>query len=332
MLISKSSSRNEIVKNYTFIAVLILLIVGLIFLFKNSEQSLRSKTSKAYNYSFATLVDGLERTTIVHVPPNYDGVAVLVLHGGGESAQSIMLETGWADKSDQEGFLAVFPEGTSPDSFKLSGARENQQTWGDGSGRFHHKEQNIDDVAFINMVIDTLLSQFGANEQRIFVTGFSNGASMTFRLGVELSGRIAAIAPVAGALWAKDPILRQPVSLLYMSGTKDQKPQGGEVMFGTKRLEINPPAQNPVLAWVEMLDCPLRVKSVPYEDGVTGTAYGPCRQESRVVSYTIEELGHVWPGGKTFFELSLENTVSTLNATDVIWEFFNNTQNDFIAR
>jgi hypothetical protein len=38
---------------------------------------------------------------------------------------------------------------------------------------------------------------------RIYVTGFSNGAAMTFRVGAELSDRVAATAPVANSLLVK---------------------------------------------------------------------------------------------------------------------------------
>jgi polyhydroxybutyrate depolymerase len=45
---------------------------------------------------------------------------------------------------------------------------------------------------------------------------------------LELSDRIAAIAPVSGALWIAEPKIARPVSLLYITGTADPiNPMGG---------------------------------------------------------------------------------------------------------
>jgi polyhydroxybutyrate depolymerase len=63
-------------------------------------------------------VDGVERRALVHVPPAYDGKAalpvVLMFHGNGGTAESVVKETGWVAKSDAAGFIVVFPEGTRP--------------------------------------------------------------------------------------------------------------------------------------------------------------------------------------------------------------------------
>ena len=59
-------------------------------------------------------------------------------------------------------------------------------------------EENTNDVAFIAALIDHLIKKFNADPKRVYATGMSNGAMMSYRLGCELSGKIAAIAPVAG--------------------------------------------------------------------------------------------------------------------------------------
>lgn len=69
-------------------------------------------------------VGDLNRRYIVHVPHAFDGKTslpvVIMFHGGGGTARGAMRETGWAQKADKEGFLAVFPEATSPDPTKPS--------------------------------------------------------------------------------------------------------------------------------------------------------------------------------------------------------------------
>ena len=82
---------------------------------------------------------GLDRHYVIHIPPGYHAnkkwPVVIMFHGGGGTAKGAMWETGWAEKADQEGFLAVFPEGTPPDPSRPGRFLGNPQTWNDGSTR-----------------------------------------------------------------------------------------------------------------------------------------------------------------------------------------------------
>ena len=53
-------------------------------------------------------------------------------------------------------------------------------------------------TGFISALIDSLTADLNIDTTRVYATGMSNGAFMTYTLGCELSDRIAAIAPVAG--------------------------------------------------------------------------------------------------------------------------------------
>jgi len=55
-----------------------------------------------------------------------------------------------------------------------------------------------DDIGFIEDLLDELEANYRVDSSRVYVTGFSNGAFMTQRLGCELSDRLAAIAPISG--------------------------------------------------------------------------------------------------------------------------------------
>ena len=87
-------------------------------------------------------VGELRREYLVHVPPSYDGFltpAVLMFHGSGGSLDEIARATGWIAKSDEEGFLAVFPNGFPND--------EGMRVWNDGRLESDGRER-VDDVAF----------------------------------------------------------------------------------------------------------------------------------------------------------------------------------------
>lgn len=253
-----------------------------------------------------------------------------MLHGGGGTARSAMWETGWTVKADKEGFLVVFPNALARDPSRQSHFSSNPQLWNDGSDRFYPGQKAPDDVGFIAAMLDDLAARFALDRRRIFLTGFSNGASMSFRVGVELSDRIAAVAPVAGALWFDPPKLRHPISLCYITGTADPLNliEGGEPKLATGasdsvRSKPKPPVRESILKWTDALGCARTPMSVSELDGVRTETYGSCGNGAEVVYITVEGLGHTWAGGRSLLPQSMVGMVSDrIHATDVIWDFF----------
>lgn len=290
------------------------------------------KTVRPGNYLLNIKVGTLERHYVVHVPQRYDGKAptpVLVMfHGGGGTARGVMKETAWSAKADRENFIAVFPEGTRPNPSRRARFIGNPQTWNDGSKRptLWAVRREIDDVSFVGALIDDLIIRFNVDERRIYASGFSNGASLAFRLGHELSERFAAIAPVAGSDWIEEQsAISQPISLIYITGTEDplNPLSGGKIMVGSKSYGEKPPVREMIQKWAKMMGCPLEARIIYDKNGVRGIAYGPGDDDSEVVLYTIEEMGHTWPGGTSLLpESMVGKTSNRLNGCDVIWAFF----------
>lgn len=281
-------------------------------------------------HSFAVTVEGIERHYLLHVPPVYDPAkkwpVVFMFHGGGGTAKDAIWDTGWAAKADTEGFLAVFPEGTPPDASRPARFRDNPQTWNDGSNRstVDAVARDVADVEFFSAVLANVKGRFKLDEHRIYATGFSNGASMVFRLARELSRTIAAVAPVAGSDWLSNKRPERAIPILYITGTADplNPINGGEIRIGRKGFGEKPSTQTIVSRWVTLHGCPEAPRVVYDKDGAKGIAYGV---SGGVVLYTIEGHGHYWPGGKSALPESLagKNT-ARISATDVIWEFFRN--------
>jgi len=283
------------------------------------------------DHTLELTLNGLKRHYVVHVPAAYDGKdpvpVVIMFHGGGGKARGAMQETNWSAKADKENFLAVYPEGVPRDPARRGSFVANPQSWNDGSARtiLAAAQQNIDDVGFVSAMLDDLNSKFRIDPHRLYATGFSNGASMTFRAGRELSARLAAIAPVAGSDWLDQPAPAQPLSLLYVTGTADplNPLEGGDITLGGKPAGKKPPVREFIRKWVQMLGCVPEPKTIHDRDGVKGLVYTSCHKNTEVTFYTIAGMGHFWPGGMSHLpEHVIGKSSDKINATDVIWEFF----------
>jgi polyhydroxybutyrate depolymerase len=183
----------------------------------------------------------------------------------------------------------------------------------------------VDDVGFVNALLDDLEARFKVDQQRIYVTGLSNGASMAFRVGRELSERIAALAPVAGSDWLEESRVSEPVSLLYITGDADplNPIEGGEFGVGPVEGGVKPAVAEYIARWVDMLGCSREPEIDTGSEGVRREAYRPCEGQEEVVFITVEGMGHVWPGGRGLLpESVVRPDTDKLNATEVIWEFF----------
>src|SRR3990170_1393347 len=136
---------------------------------------------------------GLERTYLLHVPWGFPqgrpAGLVFILHGGGVTGRNMEQMTRFSELADREGFIAVYPDA-------------DERNWNDGrdTPNIRAQQENVDDVGFIGALIALLTREFGIDPRRVHSTGISNGAFMSQRLAVELSDRIAAIAPVVGGM------------------------------------------------------------------------------------------------------------------------------------
>ena len=290
--------------------------------------------------SFSLKVGELDRDYWIHLPKGYDPKAgpvpvVLMLHGAGGSAEGTLKRYGWAQKSDQEDFIAVFPEAEKvfpnlPASFAM-----NPRVWNDGSGRAAQGKRNVDDVGYIRAVIGDVVAKWHVDERRIYVTGFSSGASMTHRLGVELADKVAAVAPVSGHLFLKDVTPSQLVSYLLIAGTADplNPIDGGPGVspWGGKPAP-KPAMKEGVERWRRFIGASDQAQVVKDQDGVRIIRYAPDATTQpkadgdaglEAIYCTVEGMGHSWPGCiEALPESIVGKTSNKISATDMAWDFF----------
>lgn len=285
------------------------------------------------NQAGSIVAGGLKRTYLIHLPA--PGIRrsmplLIVLHGGGGNGKSMVKLTngGFDQLSDKKGFIVVYPDGIG-------------KHWNDGRNEaetgYETHEKNTDDVGFISALIDDLIKKYNADPKRVYVTGMSNGAIMSYRLGCELSGKIAAIAPVAGNIpvnLIKNCNPSDPVAVLAINSDSDPLVpfNGGDVTgpFGKKKLGKVLSVHESVMFWVKNNGCssnPL-VTDEPDNDPDDGTRvqrqqFMNGRNNCEVILYIIKGGGHTWPGGYQYLgKWIIGRTCRDMNATEVIWEFF----------
>jgi polyhydroxybutyrate depolymerase len=262
-------------------------------------------------------VDGVERAYRVHVPARLTRPAplVVVLHGGGGNGSQVEQQTGFTTTADREGFVVAYPDGSG---------RTRLRTWNAGTCCAYARDQRVDDVSFTRAMLDAVATEFPVDPARIHVTGFSNGAMMAYRLGCELTDRIAAIAPVSGALNTEPCTPSRPLSVLHIHGTADQHVPitGGPPL---RDVPGTPPWQNTSLAyamdfWAQHDGCPAPATKTS-QGSVTTTALGPCASGTEVVQVVVDSGGHAWPGGTNSRDAA-DDPPPAPDANAVIWAFF----------
>ncbi len=277
-------------------------------------------TAKPGDYKQFLMSDGRARSYVVHVPPAPAAgkplPLVIVLHGGGGNADNAIRMTGFSEKADKEGFIAVYPNGTG----KL---KNRLLTWNAGHCCGYAFEEKIDDVGFIRTLIEKLQSQFNVDPKRIYATGMSNGAMMTYRLGCELSDKIAAIAPVAGTLGTESCRPESPVSVIIFQGTADEHVlyEGGKPRKGFGKPErVDKSVSYAVSLWARNNGCS-PVPQRQEKGNIVQETYTGCREGKEVILHTIKGGGHAWPGGEKG-RLQADEPTQEISATELIWDFF----------
>jgi polyhydroxybutyrate depolymerase len=330
MMARLAVNKTKAVCSIFLVLVLLLSLASSSCAFRSGRNTGQGADSNLTNndYSSSILSGGLERTYIVHVGAGYDKnrptPLLIVLHGGGGDGQGMIKLTGFNDVADENNFIVVYPDGF-------------EKHWNDGRAvqSYSAQTQNIDDVAFISALIDHLSGEYNIDAKRVYVTGMSNGAFMSNRLGCKLSNKIAAIAPVAGNMPANiAPVCApaRPVSALIINGTEDPLVpwSGGYAHIGQVKLGEVLSVEETVKFWVDNAKCssPPLIAQLPDKDPSDGTnvtteTYKGCADSAEVILYKVEGGGHTWPGGPQYLpRLIIGSTSRDFNASEVIWQFF----------
>jgi polyhydroxybutyrate depolymerase len=198
---------------------------------------------------------------------------VLAFHGFRGSPEDLRGGTGLSQLAQRERFVAVYPAG-----------HQGVELLGTTGRGWDLRPDQTRDRDFVVALLDRLEQERCVDRHRVFATGMSNGGFFSSLLGCQLPDRLAAVAPVAGALALKGCPSTRPVPIMLMYGSRDP---------------VVPPdmVSGAVTWWADHNGC----RSSASSDGCT--RWSGCAAEVVACEGT---QGHMWP----------------FDATDRIWRFF----------
>lgn len=265
-------------------------------------------------------VGGRTRSAVVHVPPGYTGSEpvplVLLLHGGGGNGLQAARAYRMDPVADRENFIVAYPNGTSRMGDML--------TWNAANCCGYAQDQGVDDVAFIRALVEELERRYTIDPRRIYATGMSNGGMMAYRLACRLSDKLAAIAPVAGALNEASCAPGGPVPTIIFHGADDQHVlyDGG---YGPRQFEprYDFPVSHAVSFFVAHNNCsPAPVAETSPSGAIRKETYAGGTGGAEVIVYTVVGGGHSWPGGVPPTRPGADAPTQEISASELMWEFF----------
>lgn len=269
---------------------------------------------------------GLERSYLLKLPHGLDRgqptPIVFVFHGGGGDGRSMLRLTRFDAIAERERFVAVFPDGY-------------ERNWNDGRARSVSKAhaENIDDVGFVDAMIEAIAAEQAIDRRRMYATGMSNGAIFSHFLAAQRADRIAAIAPVVGGIgvpFAARFAPSAPVGVVIFQGTDDPlTPYAGGGIANGRRGEIIG-TEEAARRWARVAGCSgsPHTESLPDldpQDGCTAEriSWSGCQSGTAVVLYRLRGAGHTWPGGPQYLlRRMIGDVCRDLDASRTIWEFF----------
>ena len=239
---------------------------------------------------------GHDRQYKVHVPPGYDKAhpapLLFCIHGLAQNAPMFCTDTGvaWNTKSDQEGFVLVMPNGY-------------MNSWNAGTCCGQAVTDKLDDVALIRAIFTEVGKHVNVDLGRVYSTGLSNGAYLSYRLACEASDIFVAVAPNAGAIGTaaigggtttmSDIAACTPthkVSVLDIHGTSDPL-----IPYSTQAPTLAIMASN---NGCSMTTTPATIP--PSGGDTTCVTYQGCACSNvEVTACSIQGGGHCWFGSRT---------------------------------
>lgn len=290
---------------------------------------LAAPASKAQWVDKAMINGGVERQYRVYVPQGYDpdqAVPLVVgLHGLYGSMNDFEV-TGITAIADTAGFLVVAPQALDYNS--LAGLLPGVWNAGiileiPGLGEMALNE-DVDDVGFLNAMIDTIKADYLVQEDRVYMAGISLGGFMTQRMSCAAPERMAAVASIMGTYSLALPPCNpdKVLPMAHFHGTQDQVVTwDGAFIYGNAIIPVGYSVDELISSKVDLH----QANTVPLYEQWPNTnndsfwvehyVYTDGNQLSKVELFKLNGGDHFW--------YNSQNTDGEIDLATELWKFFN---------
>ena len=309
---------------------------------------------------------GIPRRFDYFIPSGFNGrrlPVMVVIHGSGYSSGMQLAEGDFVRIAEEEGFIVigfnavVLHNDECPYATMVRENVHGTEEWISSEG-FNFDEidvetvnvrpvalgfeaiatQGINDVAYINALVDLFIESGFGDDNRVFAAGISHGAYMATRLGVEHPERFIGIGSVAGGIsqnWRNAITSEHPGRWVFIHGDRDWIVPPGAVVEGNldawwdfTYFRFGNDIILSAIDWVlrqhgiepeQTGFSELEVQDVPetYPTSIERSEFN----DGRAVLYWVINGGHTWPGGTQYMESWVVGPVSMhAQATNLIWD------------
>jgi polyhydroxybutyrate depolymerase len=231
----------------------------------------------------------IERPYDVDVPASLDkskpAPLIVLLHGYGANGFVQDAYFGFNALADAKGVFVAHPDGLVDASLK--------HYWNADDACCDFAHSGVDDVAYLNAIVDDMKANYNIDAKRVFFVGHSNGAFMSHRMACDASATVAGIVALAGDVW-QDPSKcnpSSPVAILQVHGDHDDTvPYDGA--------NLMPSAPTSVATWATKNGCGADLadthKTLDLDTGIDGAE---TRVEAHTCTKGAAELWTIQGGG-----------------------------------
>jgi polyhydroxybutyrate depolymerase len=114
------------------------------------------------------------------------------------------------------GYVVVYMNGST------KRRTEKLRTWNAVHCCAYAAKAKINEAAYADAVIEALDGRLDIDRTRIFLTGHSNGAMLSYRLAGQMKTTPRAIAPISGAIFADQPAIPARTSIFMYHAVDDE--------------------------------------------------------------------------------------------------------------
>lgn len=233
------------------------------------------------------------RSYRLHIPEGSNDPMPLVISFHGFRSNSAQQEklTGFSALADREKFIAVYPEAVD-DKWRFAGRSDT-------------------DVKFTLAIIEAVSAKARVDRRRIYASGISNGAEMSWRLACDAPDVFAAFGFVAGGyMEVCNAPPRPPLIIFHGTDDKILPYDGGGPFMAVRKFAIR---------WAAGPGCnPAEKAEIIYQNGDATGERWRCQKGREVDLYTLQGKGHSWPGSA----MPARVTSKDVDATAAMWAFF----------